>query len=110
MSYEAQLRHKERVLLAALSDVADLAPEEVMPPLTGTPWRYRRKARLGARFVPGRYGALVGFRERFPSRVADITECVVLSDPFGEFVMPLRELVGSLDCQGAHPADRDCGG
>ena len=66
MSYEAQLRHKERVLLAALSDVADLAPEEVMPPLTGTPWRYRRKARLGARFVTGRYGALVGFRERFP--------------------------------------------
>ena len=103
MSYEAQLRHKERVLLAALSDVAGLVPEAVMPPLTGTPWRYRRKARLGARFVPGRYGALVGFRERSPGRVADITECVVLSDPFGALVMPLRTLVGSLDARARIP-------
>ena len=103
MSYEAQLRHKERVLLAVLSDIANLAPEEVMPPLAATPWRYRRKARLGARFVPGRKGALVGFRERFPGRVADITECVVLSDPFGELVMPLRALVGSLDARARIP-------
>ena len=74
-----------------------------MPPLAGTPWRYRRKARLGARFVPGRHGALVGFRERFPSRIADITDCEVLADPFGPIVMPLRELVGSLEARARIP-------
>ena len=103
MSYEAQLRHKERALLCALSNVAGLAPEAVMPPLAGTPWRYRRKARLGARFVVARQEALVGFRERFPSRIADVTDCEVLSDPFGRLVMPLRELVGSLDARARIP-------
>ena len=57
-----------------------VSPRQVMPPLAGSPWRYRRKARLGARYVAGRYGALVGFRERLPNRVADMTDCEVLAD------------------------------
>ena len=103
LSYDAQLRHKERILLATLSAVADVAAPRIMPPLAGSPWRYRRKARLGARFVPGRFGALVGFRERVPNRVADMTDCEVLADPLGPLVMPLRELVGSLDARARVP-------
>ena len=103
LSYDAQLRHKERTLLAVLSTAGDVSPRLVMPPLAGSPWRYRRKARLGARFVPGRYGALVGFRERIPNRVADMTDCAVLSDPLGPLVMPLRELVGSLQARARIP-------
>ena len=103
LSYEAQLRHKERTLLDALSAAGNVSPLQVMPPLAGSPWRYRRKARLGARYVAGRYGALVGFRERLPGRIADITDCEVLADPLGPFVMPLRELVGSLEARARIP-------
>ena len=103
LSYDAQLRHKERVLLAALAPVASVAAGQIMPPLAGSPWRYRRKARLGARHVPGRFGALVGFRERVPNRVADITDCEVLAGPAGPLVMPLRELVGSLEARARIP-------
>ena len=103
LAYDAQLRHKERVLLATLAPVAGVSSGQVMPPLAGSPWRYRRKARLGARHVPGRFGALVGFRERVPNRVADITDCEVLADPAGPLVMPLRELVGSLEARARIP-------
>ena len=103
LSYDAQLRHKERTLLATLSSVAGVCAPRIMPPLAGSPWRYRRKARLGARFVPGRFGALVGFRERIPNRVADMTDCEVLAEPFGPLLMPLRELVGSLDARARVP-------
>ena len=103
LSYDAQLRHKERALIAALAAAGDLSPGRIMPPLAGSPWRYRRKARLGARYVPGRYGALVGFRERLPNRVADMTECEVLADPFGPLVIRLRELVGSLEARARIP-------
>ena len=102
-SYDAQLRHKERTLLAALAAAVDVGAQRIMPPLAGSPWRYRRKARLGARYVPGRHGALVGFRERIPNRVADMTHCEVLADPLGALVMPLRELVGSLDARARIP-------
>ena len=103
LSYEAQLRHKEQVLLGVLSAVAGVSPGQVMPPLAGSPWRYRRKARLGARYVAGRYGALVGFRERLPNRVTDMTDCEVLAEPLGPLLMPLRELVGSLDARARIP-------
>ena len=103
LSHDAQLRHKEQTLLAALSTVGAPPPRQVMPPLAGSPWRYRRKARLGARYVPGRFGALVGFRERVPNRVADITDCEVLAEPAGPLVMPLRELVGSLEARARIP-------
>ena len=103
LSYDVQLRHKERTLLEALSTAGNVSPRLVMPPLAGSPWRYRRKARLGARYVPGRYGALVGFRERLPNRIADMTDCEVLADPLGPFVMPLRELVGSLEARARIP-------
>ena len=103
LSYDAQLRHKERTLLAALAAAVSVSSGQIMPPLAGSPWRYRRKARLGARYVPGRFGALVGFRERVPNRVADITDCEVLADPTGSLVMPLRELVGSLEARARIP-------
>ena len=102
LSYDAQLRHKERILLRTLSTGGDVAPQEVLPPLAGSPWRYRRKARLGARYVTGR-GTLVGFRERRPDRVTDMTDCEVLADPLGPLVMPLRALVGSLDANARVP-------
>ena len=103
LSYEAQLRHKERMLLAALSAAGRVSPRQVMPPLAGSPWRYRRKARLGARYVPGRGGVLVGFRERASNRIADLTDCEVLADPLGPLVMRLRELMGSLEARARVP-------
>ena len=103
LSYPAQLRHKERILLAALSSEGGVSPGQVMSPLVGSPWRYRRKARLGARYVTGRQGALVGFRERVPNRIADMTDCEVLAGPLGPLVLPLRELVGSLDARARIP-------
>ena len=103
LSYDAQLRHKERMLLTALSTGGNVSPAEVMPPLAGSPWRYRRKARLGVRYVAGRYGALVGFRERAPNRIADMTDCEVLAEPLGRLVMPLRELVGALQARARIP-------
>jgi 23S rRNA (uracil1939-C5)-methyltransferase len=39
-------------------------PEEWLPPVIGEPWHYRRRARLGVKYVTGKDRVLVGFRER----------------------------------------------
>ena len=103
LSYDAQLRHKERALLETLSATGRVTPRQVMPPLAGSPWRYRRKARLGARYVVGRDEVLVGFRERAPARIADMTDCEVLSGPLGPLVMPLRDLLSALEARARVP-------
>jgi 23S rRNA (uracil1939-C5)-methyltransferase len=93
---EAQLRMKERELLDSLQRIAGLVPPRVLPPVTGRLWGYRRRARLGARYVTARQRSLVGFRERSSSFVAALDSCPVLVPEAGQLIAALSELATSL--------------
>ncbi|MFP4129396.1 MAG: 23S rRNA (uracil(1939)-C(5))-methyltransferase RlmD [Halorhodospira sp.] len=93
---EAQLRHKEGVLLEQLRHIGGVAPEQRLAPLTGPLWGYRRKARLAVRYVPKKGGALVGFRERHSPLVAPVARCPVLDPRVGERIEAIAELIGAL--------------
>ena len=95
---EADLRAKEAGVLAVLA-AAGVEPERVDPPVRGPRFGYRRKARLGVRYVPGKGGALVGFREKFGNRLAVLDSCAVLHPAVGRRVGELRSLVDSLDAR-----------
>ena len=95
---DAGLRAKEAGVLAALA-AAGVVPERVDPAIRGPRFGYRRKARLGVRFVPGKGGALVGFREKFGNRLALLESCAVLHPAVGSRVGELRSLVNSLDAR-----------
>ncbi|MDE2219502.1 MAG: 23S rRNA (uracil(1939)-C(5))-methyltransferase RlmD [Gammaproteobacteria bacterium] len=92
----AQLQIKERQLRESLGRVARVAPREWLAPLGGPQWHYRRRARLGARFVHARGRSLVGFRERLSSYIADLGRCEVLAGPVGDLLAPLGELLSAL--------------
>lgn len=92
----AQLAHKEKQLRESLERIGKVAPRDWLPALTGPEWAYRRRARLGARFVFAKERSLVGFRERFSSHVAAIERCEVLAEPVGSLIGPLSELLTSL--------------
>ena len=47
---------KQQVLLDQLERDSGIVPQQVLPPLGGSPWGYRRKARLGVRLVPKKGG------------------------------------------------------
>ena len=93
----AQLRFKEARLVETLAHHAGVEPEETLPPLSGGSWGYRRKARLGARYVQKKNSLLVGFRERGSSFVADLSRCDILHPAVGRRVDSLRRVVGSLE-------------
>lgn len=94
---EAQVRFKQDWLLAHLAQEARTAPDSVLSPLTGPLWGYRRKARLGVRYVPKKQAVLVGFRERGSGFVADLSRCDVLHPSVGQRLGALRDLIGSLE-------------
>ncbi len=94
---EAQLALKEKQLRDNLERVARVEPRGWLPPLRGPEWGYRRRARLGAKYVPKKGKVVVGFRERLAPYVADVSRCEVLAEPVGTLVQPLGELLGSLD-------------
>ncbi|MDX1433963.1 MAG: 23S rRNA (uracil(1939)-C(5))-methyltransferase RlmD [Gammaproteobacteria bacterium] len=91
-----QLDWKERELLRALAAQGDLRPAELLAPIAGPLGGYRRRARLGARLVPGKGGVLVGFREKFSNKVAALERCAVLDGRVGDSIGELARLLDRL--------------
>jgi 23S rRNA (uracil1939-C5)-methyltransferase len=92
----AQIGMKQAILTEALRRIGKVQPETWLPPLVAEPWGYRRKARLGVRYVEKKGRVLVGFRERRSSFVADLSRCAVLHPAVGERLGELAELIDSL--------------
>jgi 23S rRNA (uracil1939-C5)-methyltransferase len=92
----AQIAAKETELREALARVARVEPRRWLAPLSGPVWAYRRRARLGAKFVYRKDRVVVGFRERAAPYVADLSGCEVLAAPAGALIAPLGELLGRL--------------
>jgi 23S rRNA (uracil1939-C5)-methyltransferase len=103
LSPDAQLAFKQRQLLQALERIGKVRPEAVLEPLAGERWAYRRRARLGARWVPAKRKTVVGFRERASSFIADLQRCEVLQPPFDTLVQPLSVLISVLSVRDRIP-------
>lgn len=91
-----QIAHKQAVLLELVQHHANTQPLAVLAPLVGDVWHYRRRARLGVKFVEKKGGALVGFREKASPYIADIKSCEVLDERVGYRLTELRELINTL--------------
>ncbi|MDR2214466.1 MAG: 23S rRNA (uracil(1939)-C(5))-methyltransferase RlmD [Nevskiaceae bacterium] len=96
LSSDSQLRIKDDMLRETLRRVGKVEPQHWLPPLAGDPWGYRRRARLGARYVFAKGRSLVGFRERLSSHVAALNRCEVLTPGVGAMLAELSALVTSL--------------
>ncbi len=96
MGPEEQITHKQAVLLEQLQHIGGLEPERVLPPLSASRWGYRRKARMGVKYVAGKEKVLVGFREKNGRYIADIDSCKVLHPSPGEDLDQLKALIGTL--------------
>lgn len=97
LDHGAQLAAKGQVFAEALARIGGVAPGQWLPPLTGPTFAYRRRARLGCKFVDKKGKVMVGFRERGSPLLADLASCEVLAAPVGALIASLAELVGSLD-------------
>lgn len=97
MDAEAQIRFKENTLREHFAHFGGIEPEEWVAPMRSEALAYRRKARLGVRFVQKRESVLVGFREKRSGFLADIDRCVVMDARIGERITALREIIHQLD-------------
>jgi 23S rRNA (uracil1939-C5)-methyltransferase len=98
MAPEAQILHKQQALLDLLARIGKVTPSVILPPLVGPVWGYRSKARLGVKYVIKKEKLLVGFRERDPRFLADISHCEVLHPAVGQQLEALKAMIASLTC------------
>ena len=99
----AQLASKQRVLEDNLWHLGKVKADTLLRPIQGPDWGYRYRARLSVRYVHKKGTVLVGFHERKSRYVADMTHCPVLPPHVEALLVPLRELIGSLQARETCP-------
>lgn len=93
----AQVAVKQRALEDSLWHLGKVKADNILRPIEGPTWGYRHRARLSVRNVHKKGTVLVGFHERKSRYVADMTECHVLPPHVSAMLVPLRELIASMD-------------
>ncbi len=99
----SQVAIKQRVLEDNLWHLAKVRPQQVLRPIEGPTWGYRYRARLSVRHVRKKGTVLIGFHERKSRYVADMSSCKVLPRHISELLLPLRDLMVSLDARETCP-------
>ncbi len=96
LNSKKQIEFKLTTLLENFKRLGEVEPEIVDEPVTAESWGYRRRARLGVRYVHKKEKVLVGFRELQSSFIAQMPRCEILHPVVGEKLESLAELVASL--------------
>jgi 23S rRNA (uracil1939-C5)-methyltransferase len=99
----AQVAVKQRVLEDNLRYIGKVKADNLLRSIEGPAWAYRYRARLSVRYVRKKGAVLVGFHERKSGYVADMSECLVLPRHVSDMLLPLRELIGSMDARETVP-------
>jgi len=111
---EEQINIKQGLLVEQFNRIGKVEIPQIWEPLTGPHWGYRRKARMGVKYVAKKGRVLVGFRERRNPFLAEIESCKVMHPIVGEKLMELSEMIGGLTIKDKIPqievaiGDEDC--
>lgn len=97
MRHDFQIEQKQKAFLELLKHQANIIPETLLPPIVGDIWGYRRKARIGIKFVPQKDKVVVGFRERKGRYIANLHSCEVLHPSVGKKIEALSQCLMQLE-------------
>ncbi len=100
---EAQIYLKQDLLKEQLSRLGKVELPEFWEPLTAEYWAYRRKARMGVKYVPKKGRVLVGFRERRNPFLAEIEACSIMHPSVGTKLMELSAMIEQLSIKAKIP-------
>ncbi len=92
----AQIHFKQSVVLENLLHFGGVTPTDILPPILGPVYGYRRKARLGVKYVLKKGKVLVGFKAKNPNYLADIQQCDILHPSVAIVLQKLQGQISTL--------------
>ncbi len=103
LSSKDQIDAKANWLKDAFSGQAKVEPKHWLEPLQDQSWGYRRKARLGVRYVAKKEKVLVGFREKKSGFITNMSRCEVLHPSLGDNLEVLADAIERLSIKSQIP-------
>jgi 23S rRNA (uracil1939-C5)-methyltransferase len=98
-----QIHFKEALLQEQFRRIGKVEIPLIWDALTGPHWGYRRKARMGVKYVAKKGRVLVGFRERRNPFLAELDSCKVLHPLVGENLLALGDMIAGLSIKDKIP-------
>ena len=98
-----QIHFKEGLLQEQFRRIGKVEIPQTWDALTGPHWGYRRKARMGVKYVAKKGRVLVGFRERRNPFLAELDSCKVMHPLVGENLLALGEMIAGLSIKDKIP-------
>ncbi|MBI3561360.1 MAG: 23S rRNA (uracil(1939)-C(5))-methyltransferase RlmD [Gammaproteobacteria bacterium] len=98
LTTDQQLTFKQKIVLDNLRRIGHVVPATLLPPITGPSWGYRRRARLGVKYVSKKQRMLLGFRERASHLLADLSQCETLDPRVGHALTTMAQVLKGLSC------------
>ncbi|MEB3767441.1 23S rRNA (uracil(1939)-C(5))-methyltransferase RlmD [Acinetobacter sp. MD2] len=96
MQPDAQIAFKQQVLVSHLAHFAGVKPETWLEPIRSLRPDYRRRARIGVRYLPKSKQLVMGFRARNSNHLINIQHCPILDHKLDQQLPALRQLLESL--------------
>lgn len=97
LSAEGQVIFKQNHWLALMKKMGGGVPDNILPPLQSDIWHYRRKARLGVKYVAKKEKTLIGFREKKHGQyIIDMQECHILDARFQAHFQALQTMLNQM--------------
>nr|WP_036307636.1 23S rRNA (uracil(1939)-C(5))-methyltransferase RlmD [Methyloglobulus morosus] len=91
-----QIQIKQGLLEEQFKRIGKITIPELWELLIGPHWGYRRKARMGVKYVAKKNRVLVGFREKRHPYLAEMDNCVVMHPIVGTRLVALGEMIEGL--------------
>jgi 23S rRNA (uracil1939-C5)-methyltransferase len=91
-----QIQIKQTLLEEQFKRIGKVTIPQLWEPLIGPHWGYRRKARMGVKYVAKKNRVLVGFREKRHPYLAEMDSCVVMHPVVGTKLVELGEMIAGL--------------
>ncbi|WP_092749898.1 23S rRNA (uracil(1939)-C(5))-methyltransferase RlmD [Acinetobacter boissieri] len=96
MQADEQIRVKQNTLASHLQHFSGLSPEVWLPAIRSTRQDYRRRARIGVRYVDSSKKLVMGFRARQTNRLVPIQHCPILDVELDQALPEVYQLLNIL--------------
>ncbi|SEM70936.1 23S rRNA (uracil(1939)-C(5))-methyltransferase RlmD [Nitrosomonas marina] len=103
MDAVTQVAVKQRILEDTLAHIGKVKPDVILPPVYGSSWGYRQRARISVRYVQRKDRTLIGFHERHSSFVTDMQHCEILTPRVASLLPDLAAAIDQLSIRDRLP-------
>lgn len=96
LDLNAQIEHKQQVLASHFQHLAQVQPDEWLKPIRSQQQDYRRRTRIGVRYLAKKQQFLFGFRANQSNHLVDIEQCPILNYQLNQSLQALKQCLSQL--------------